>query len=809
MSIYENLKDNTIVITNSENKEKLLKYINENKLLINIKFMDINEFKKHYLFDYNVDTIYYLYSKGDSHIPMKVENAIEIINNLYYVDINKEYNSDKLNYLVSIKKELIDKDLLIFDKHFSNYIKSKNVICYDYYDLTKVDKSLLDEINTTYINEEYSPFKPKLYCFKTLNEETEYVFNRISDLLINGVDINNIKLIVSNSEYISVIKRFSIFYNIPILFPNENKLISLNIVNNILNNLELENIENNLEYCSDSYIKNSITRIINKYINYDLNSIKDLLIYDFKNTKIMSDKGSNFVEIIENSKCIDSNTYLFQLGFNSEYPSMSKDENYITDKMIIDNNLNLDLTIDKNKRTKYISILNFYKFHNIVLTYSESSPFTKFFHSILVDNLELVNMNENSFKYSSLLNKMKLNSYLDEYYKFDIENKDLGLLFNNYNDNTYNSYDNKFKDKDNLINKNTILNRINKLTLSYSNVNTYYECPFKYYLGNILNINKFENSYYTILGSLFHEILSEIMELNLRDSLNYIDSSYNNKLIKYSEQYKYNISEYYFLSKLKDDLKYIVSEIAEHNSETSLNNFMLEKKIAFSLDDNTIFKGFIDKIMYKDLGNETIISVIDYKTGNPDINIDNIKYGLNMQLTAYLYLIRHGHELSPIFNNRVSFCGFYLQKILQNDIKINPKKSLDEQKRDNLKLCGYSTIDMDRLNYFDPTYENSKYIKGLKVTKSGSFSAYSKVLDDSTIDNLIDITEKKIIEAKDNILSGNFSISPKTLKGVDMSCSFCEFRDICYKTNKDIVNLDGYIEDTDDEKESKEEENEA
>ena len=50
----------------------------------------------------------------------------------------------------------------------------------------------------------------------------------------------------------------------------------------------------------------------------------------------------------------------------------------------------------------------------------------------------------------------------------------------------------------------------NELTLSYSSIDNYYKCAFKYYLNNILKIDEFEETFYTIIGSLFHYVLSKM-----------------------------------------------------------------------------------------------------------------------------------------------------------------------------------------------------------------------------------------------------------------------------------------------------------
>ena len=74
----------------------------------------------------------------------------------------------------------------------------------------------------------------------------------------------------------------------------------------------------------------------------------------------------------------------------------------------------------------------------------------------------------------------------------------------------------------------------------------------------------------------------------------------------------------------------------------------------------------------------------------------------------------------------------------------------------------------------------------MKTTSKG-FSTYSKVLNDEEIDNMIDNTDKLINEGIDKILEGDFTINPKVIDGTNVSCSFCEYRDICYLREKDIT----------------------
>ena len=192
--------------------------------------------------------------------------------------------------------------------------------------------------------------------------------------------------------------------------------------------------------------------------------------------------------------------------------------------------------------------------------------------------------------------------------------------------------------------------------------------------------------------------------------------------------------------------------------------------------------GVIDKVLY----DKDLYAIVDYKTGHADINLKLSKYGIGMQLPVYLYLAHKkfgGHIV-----------GFYLNQILNGHIKYDPKISYDDQYQNNFKLYGYSNAKY--ISEFDETYHDSRLIKCLKVKTDISlwfidFYHYAKVLTDSEIEELIELVEDKIIECIDQINRAKFTINPKNLNGQNISCQYCPYEDICFKTNNDITYLGG------------------
>lgn len=765
----KNLKDNTLLIIPNHLKETiLLSFCDELK---NIKIMTDNEFIRSYYFDYDLETIYYLMNK----YKLKYEVVLIYLKNLYYVE-NKEYSNEKLNKLVEIKKELEEHNLLKYKPLFLNKLKSMNIVFYNFYDLDKFYLNLIDNLkkitNVEVINEENdSHYENKIYEFKNAEEEVEFVASKICELVLSGVNINNIVLLNSSDIYTNHIKRIFKYFSIPINKKDNNSLLGTkmgtffleNINSDISKTFELLEINFDLKNSLNLEIYNRLITISNKFsFVSDYMEIKDLLKVELLNTKLSNvilDEAVK-VEVLEDYIPND-NEYVFLLGFNQgECPKNLKDEDYIND--LLKEKLNLSTTTSKNiiHSKKIINIIKNVK--NLWITYKLNGEQGSLTVSSLNEklNYEVIHNIKISYNYSNLNNNLKLARYMDDYLKYGSKNEDLDLLNNTYKNNVYRKYDNKF---------NGIKKTNENITLSYSSMDNYYKCSFKYYISSILKLNCYEETFMTYIGSLFHYVLSKKDNLSLEDS---ITEFMNNNPKEFTNK------ENFFLEKLKKDLEFILDVIKKQEDYTNFHNALYEKYIEIP-KENDKFIGIVDKILLND--NKTLGAIVDYKTGNPSLELNYIEYGLGLQLPIYLYLI---NKINP----DIEVVGFYLQKILPSLIIRNPLKDITSQKRDLLKLQGFSLSEEEKLSEFDKTYIDSELIKSMKVGNNG-FYAYSKTLTKNNMQNIVKIIDQKIDEALTNIHNNNFDINPKVINNKNIGCEYCKFKDICYMTEKDIVRL--------------------
>ena len=298
-------------------------------------------------------------------------------------------------------------------------------------------------------------------------------------------------------------------------------------------------------------------------------------------------------------------------------------------------------------------------------------------------------------------------------------------------------------------------------------------------MNNILKLNPFEEKFSAYIGSLIHYILSVAFKS---------DFNYEYEFNKFISENNFDLTpkDNFFLEKIKKELENIIDTIIKQKNLTNFNNELYEQKIYIEkkYDINITFMGIIDKIMYMKKDGFTYLSIVDYKTGTINTDLKYINYGLQLQLPIYAYLILK----SNLFENPI-ISGLYYQKLISPEIKATTLEDYKLQKYNNLKLIGLSTSDEEILEQFDSSYENSEFIKGMKLTSKG-FSSYSKIYSKNELCDMLKIVEEKLDSAIKNICDGNFKINPKKIKFENVSCKFCKFKDLCYMTENDVETIE-------------------
>ena len=184
--------------------------------------------------------------------------------------------------------------------------------------------------------------------------------------------------------------------------------------------------------------------------------------------------------------------------------------------------IGLFTSIEANKleRCNLKKIIN--SFSNLVITYKETDPYKSYYPSSLLEELDIT-------------------------------------YYDTLNINT-SSYDNKFTGLENF--------NLEKLSLSYTSLNNFYYCSFRFYIDNILKLNIYEDTFKIFIGNLFHFILSKIYQ---------DDFDFETLFTEYLNTRTFSSKELFYLSILKEELKDLIKVILDSKMLTGLDKVKLEQ----------------------------------------------------------------------------------------------------------------------------------------------------------------------------------------------------------------------------------------
>ena len=689
-----------------------------------------------------INKYYYNYEDSILKIMNDYNKNYEVAKEMFkYLVFTNENNAktDKLKNLLKIKNNLIE------NKSFKNYVKEQELIF-----VNIPHSKLLNEIGY-FNNKEYLDKKNFYTLHKNITEEVIYVFEKISELINNGVLLNDIKIIY-NDDYDNLIKRYAKFYSINM--EEEIELNGTKILQDFLNNLdETSSFEKSFNLIKNkSIFKDKILKLINRSISsYDFNIQKEIFKELAKNAKI-SIKYKEMLEKVDITYQ-GENKHIFILGFNdSYYPKIKKTKDYISEeeKNLLNIPNSSDEVIEQEEMFKIFISNNQNLYFSVTINNNyKLSRYIKF-------NFEEKEKEITNNIYSSLAHKLELSKKLDKYYKYLEKDKTLDKYYSSFNK-EYNTYSNKY---------NGSIKITDPISLSYTSMNTYIYNPFAYYVERILKVSPYKDKFYMKTGSFFHKCLE------LED--------YDEAL----KEFDFNNFENEYVDRVKDEILIDIDFIKEYHK---VNNFKDIKKEIDLVKNIGIdkFEGKLDKLI---INKDTFI-IFDYKKkiSTASITIDKLNYGFNLQLPIYIYLVKN---LYP----NLDFGGVYLNYLILDNYKLTDKDKVIpnyiDKKNESLKFYGFTTSEIDRIEKVDNDYLSQKYLKNLSFTKTEEISQKSKILSDIDIKNIVesvDIIIKKVIE---EIKNGKFDITNKKLNNqiLDTQSNYL-YKDISFATEEDILDI--------------------
>ena len=347
-------------------------------------------------------------------------------------------------------------------------------------------------------------------------------------------------------------------------------------------------------------------------------------------------------------------------------------------------------------------------------------------------------------------------------------------------------------------------NEDGKLMFSVSRLEKYAECPFSYFVQYGLKAKNRKIYEFTPpdLGSFVHDILdlftnrvkkegilwSELNNDKCKEIVsNLIDMRLNeqtNSILNSSKRFKY------LSQRFKRVISKSVTVMAEQigkgefevfKTEFDFGSYKTGEAITLDLQNNekVYLQGRIDRIDTLDLDGQTYVRIIDYKTGAKKFDLNELYYGLQMQLLVYLDAIIKNSKY--ILEKQVIPGAVLYFKVDDPIIKSKKEMTAEEVETEvleELKLKGLVLKDAKVVKAMDRDIEGYSLVIPAAFKKDGDFKSTSDVVTEEEFTLLREYVNKKMISLCEDMLCGDIKIEP-TKQANRSYCEYCDFSSIC------------------------------
>lgn len=203
--------------------------------------------------------------------------------------------------------------------------------------------------------------------------------------------------------------------------------------------------------------------------------------------------------------------------------------------------------------------------------------------------------------------------------------------------------------------------------------------------------------------------------------------------------------------------------------------------IVIELDngEKVFLYGRIDRIDAMDSDDGRYLRIIDYKSGAKDFKLENVYYGLQVQLITYLDAI--WEYLSKNTGKPVFPAGMLYFKIDDPILKIRGVTSEEEVEKavmKHLRMKGLLLADVKLIREMDHAIDGTSLIIPASVNKGGTLGKNSSVATMEQFNILKGYVRKLLKELSSEILKGSVHIRP-TKSRRDTACKYCAYLPVC------------------------------
>lgn len=340
---------------------------------------------------------------------------------------------------------------------------------------------------------------------------------------------------------------------------------------------------------------------------------------------------------------------------------------------------------------------------------------------------------------------------------------------------------------------------------SVSRMELFSACPFSHFARHGLKLK--ERQIFRLeapdIGELFHGALKYIVETVMvgerswdhmtkeeierlaREAVELLAPKLASEILLSSNRH------HYIKRKLEQIIKRASLILQEHAKASGFAPIGLElgfgpkqelPPMKFSLRNGTKMElvGRIDRVDKAEDENGVYLRVIDYKSSTKDVNINEVYYGLALQMLTYLDIILLNSE--TLIGSSADPAGvlyFHVHNPMVNTSKMLSLEELEEELMKKFKMNGLLLGEENIVRMMDQTLDTGdSQIIAAGIKKDGNLTKRSKVASREEFDVLRRYVRNHYVKTGNAITDGSVEISPYKMKD-RTPCTFCTFKAVC------------------------------
>lgn len=320
---------------------------------------------------------------------------------------------------------------------------------------------------------------------------------------------------------------------------------------------------------------------------------------------------------------------------------------------------------------------------------------------------------------------------------------------------------------------------------SVSKIETFYSDPFSYFLIYGLKLQerlRFDSDA-RLTGDYFHESLDRLMAYLVQEQINIKDLSTNqlNQLLEevfasIDTDYAYQIYTSHpqfeaIAVELKKQLRHVSQLMRQQQTVVETYPFLTEavfgqgyhtrlKGLTYPLSHGgtLAITGKIDRLDY--VGeNKKLLQVIDYKSRPKSFNLENVYYGLDLQLLTYMTVAQANF---PQLNSLGGFYQGIIQKIEKGTEATLNGDQAATYSLTKRRLSGFILTDEANMQAVDSSLQpgSASLVYPINLIKKGTYGARNLAFTSEQAAILTDYLHHLLVDAAERLYAGDIRMQP-------------------------------------------------